>query len=123
MFVPPVVTLCDLARHPDWYDQKVVQVTVSASVIYGGAVIGAAGCEAEGAWAVVVPGENYKAAPEVAAFLTREAPEVRKAEILVVGRFDKDATPGCFGPRFGIHAQSVELKSPVTTEPLPESHE
>lgn len=122
-FMPPTVSLCALARHPQWYDQQVVRVTSSASALYGSVVISGAVCEVEGAWAAVRLGENYKVAPEVEAFLTSEAPEVRKAEILVVGRFDQAATPGCYGPRFGIRATSVELKSPVSVEPLPERDE
>jgi hypothetical protein len=122
-FIPPAVSLCQLARHPEWYDQRVVRVAGAVSEIYGGAVVSEARCEAEGAWAAVMPGENYHVSPEVETFLTDETPEVRKAEVLVVGRFDKNATPGCFGPRFGIRAQSVELKSPVTVEPLPKTHE
>jgi hypothetical protein len=122
-FMPPAVSLCELARHPDWYNQKVVRVTGSASAIYGAVFIGDAGCETQGAGANVMLGEGHRVAPEVEAFLTGEAPEVRKAEVLVEGRFDKDAAPGCFGPRFGIQAKSVELKSRVTVEHLPERHE
>jgi hypothetical protein len=122
-FIPPAVSLCDLARHPEWYDQKVVRVTGSASALYGSVVISDTKCEAEGAWAAVILDEKHKVAPDVGAFLTGEAPEVRKAEIRVMGRFDQDATPGCFGPRFGIRVTSVELESPVTVEPLPERHE
>jgi hypothetical protein len=122
-FIPPAASLCDVARHPGWYDQKVIRVTGSASAIYGGTVISEARCEAEGAWAAVMPEEDYQPSPEVEAFLAGDIPEVRKAEVLVVGRFERDATPGCFGPRFGVRAQSVELQSPVTAEPLPKRHE
>jgi hypothetical protein len=49
--------------------------------------------------------------------------EIRKADVLLVGRFDRNATMGCFGPRFWIRVTSAELKSPVTVEPLPKRDE
>ena len=117
-FSPPAVSLCQLARHPEWYDQKVVKVEAPATGIYEGVLIGDANCGAEGAAAVIMVDESYKPNPEVEAFLAGPTPSIRKADIVAVGRFDKEATMGCFGPRFGIHATRVELKSRVTVEPL-----
>src|SRR5882762_780615 len=118
-FFPPTVSLCELARHPEWYDQAVVRVNASASGIYEGLIISETGCEAEDAWAVVSRDESYTPGPEVESFLISSNREIRKADVLLVGRFDRNATMGCFGPRFGIRVTSVELKSPVTVEPLP----
>ena len=122
-FVPPAISLCELAQHPEWYDQKVVRVEASASGIYEGVVISEDRCEAQDAQAVVMQDESFKPSPEVESFLVSPNREVRKARVLVVGRFDQNATMGCFGPRFGIRATSVELKSSVTVAPLPKRDE
>lgn len=117
-FVPVPVTLCDLARHPDWYHQRVVRVTAQSVSLFESLVIYDAGCGSGDAGAVIVRDEDYLPTPEVHAFLVDPAPRTRKADILVVGRFKMDASMGCFGPRFGITATEIELKSQITEEPL-----
>jgi len=79
-------------------------------------------CEAAGALAVVLLDESYSPSAEVQAFRQTddETPIKRSADIIVEGRFDPNATPGCFAPRYGIIATNIEIVSPVTVEVLPE---
>lgn len=122
-FVPVSVSLCDLAQHRDWYNRRIVQVAAAASGLYEGVLIVDSECGLSDSWAVIMLAKGYVPKPQVQAFLQPSnlgsQPPVRTANIEVIGRFDKNATMGCFGPEFGIRASSVELKSEVVLEPFP----
>lgn len=115
LFVPATVSLCQLARNPGWYNGKLVRVEASAMEIYGAVTIWDESCKGIGAGAVVMEDESFQPSAEVASFLSPTLMG-REAEVLVIGRFDQNATMGCFGPRFGIHTSSIELRSPVRFE-------
>jgi hypothetical protein len=117
---PTTVSLCDIARDPDWYDGKSVRVQASASAFYGSVLISDMKCFGKEHTSVVMDIHNIAVSPEVGAFIDDSKPEIHDADILVIGRFDQNATPGCFGPRFGIHAVSVELRSAVKVKVWPE---
>lgn len=117
-FVPATVSLCELAQHPWWHHGALVRVDASAFEIYGAVFIRDGSCNANRAWVVVMRDDSFQPSREVETFMKGSRPEIRKAEVLVIGRFNKDATRGCFGPRFGIHASRVELRSALTIEPV-----
>lgn len=116
-FIPATVSLCQLVQHPEWYDGKLVRVKAPASIFSGAVVISDDSCKDSGQAAVVMRDESFESSEEVKSFLTDSGREIREAEVLVTGRFDHDATMGCFGPRIGIHAVSIELQSPVMITP------
>lgn len=120
---PPTVTLCDLARYPDWYDGKVVRVEAPAFGIYEGIIIIDESCNSPDAWAGVGIDRDYGQGSDAEAFINDSRPQIRKARIIVTGRFDPSASMGCFGPRFGIDATNIELKSAITFEPFPNRNE
>ena len=119
-FIPATVSLCQLAQHPDRYDGKLVRVKASASVFYGAVTIWDDSCKGMGEAAVVMREKSFESGAEVRSFLTDSGPEIREAEVLVIGRFDQDAPMGCFGPPVGIHASRIELRSPVIIKPTDE---
>jgi hypothetical protein len=117
------ISLCEVARDPAKYDQQIIRVRasgwVTSSDIYRGASIFDLSCGTSDAAASVELDESYHPASEVYAFLTHPREEIRKADIVVVGKFDQWASQGCWTPQFGIRATSIELVSPVTSEQLP----
>ncbi len=115
-FIPVPVSLCELARHPDWYNGRIVRVAAPARNFYERTIILDEGCNLEDSWAVVIEREGYLSNPEARAFLAPSETWIKKADMVVTGRFDKDATPGCYGPKFGIDATEVEVKQPVSFE-------
>ncbi|MDX6613530.1 MAG: hypothetical protein QOD75_2716 [Blastocatellia bacterium] len=126
-FVPVTVSLCDLAHHRDWYHKRIVRVAAPASGLYEGVMIVDSGCRSSDSAAVIMLDESYVPQPEVQAFLQPilmdSEPQIRKADVVVIGRFDKNATMGCFSPEFGIRVTNVELKSAISTEPFPRRNE
>ncbi|MBA3713811.1 MAG: hypothetical protein H0W76_15365 [Pyrinomonadaceae bacterium] len=110
-FSSVTVPLCELARNPDWYDRRVVRVATSASSLFEGVMVADVGCGSGDAAAVLMVDEDYVPKVEVQTFLRGSESQIRKADVVIVGRFDKDATMGCFGPKLGIVARDVELKS------------
>ena len=126
---PKKVSLCMLARNPEAYDRKVVQIEALGSVISSplfsdhAITIFESGCTEPDAWATIELKESYKATPEVDAFINSQQAEIRNARVVVVGQFDQWASMGCFSPRFGIKATSVRLISPATSEALPKRPE
>jgi hypothetical protein len=124
-FTPRSVTLCELARHPDWYNHTMVRVKAPAFGVYEGILLADVPCQSLEAWAEV---ELAKDVPQTSAsfeafesFVKHDfSREHKKADAEVIGRFDQHASMGCFGPRFGIAASSVEFTSPVTVELMPE---
>ena len=121
-FVPVTVSLCDLAHHRDWYHKRIVRVAAAASGVGESVLIGDSGCDPNDSLAFIMLAKGYVPKPEIQAFLqpsvTDSEPQIRSANIVVIGRFDKHASMGCFTPEFGIWASNVELKSEVLIEPL-----
>ena len=117
--VPVTVPFCEVVQHPTWYQWALVRVEGPARAIYGSAIIYDPSCKAEESAAVIFRDEGFQTSPDVESFLADSNAEVRSAQVLVTGRFDPDATMGCFGPHLGIHASQIELKLPVTLEPRP----
>ncbi|MFZ0063725.1 MAG: hypothetical protein WAL47_16960 [Pyrinomonadaceae bacterium] len=121
-FVPVNVSLCDLAHHRDWFDKRIVRVAAAASGVGEGIIVGDSRCDLSYAMAVIILAQGYVPKPEIEAFLqpsgTESEPQIRSANVVVIGRFDKHATMGCFSPEFGIRAFNPELKSNVLVEPL-----
>jgi hypothetical protein len=117
------ISLCEVARDPAKYDQQIIRVRasgwVTSSDIYRGASIYDLSCDTHPAGASVELDESYNPASEVYAFLNYPKEEIRKADVVVLGKFDQWASQGCWTPQFGIRATSIELVSPITSEPLP----
>jgi hypothetical protein len=116
------ISLCEVARDPAKYDQQTIRVRasgwVTSSDIYRDASIFDLSCGTSDAAASVELDESYNPASEVYAFLNYPKEEIRKADVVVLGKFEQWASQGCFTPQFGIRATSIELVSPVTFEPL-----
>jgi hypothetical protein len=119
------VSLCTLARNPEAYDGKLIRVEALGSItslpMFSEHYIIIAGpeCKEPDGWAIINLDETLRLSPEVDEFVNSTKPEIRKAKVVVEGRFDQWATPGCLSPRFGIKSAKVTLVSPVTSEPLP----
>ena len=114
--------MCEVARDPAKYDQQIIRVRasgwVTSSDIYRNVSIYDLSCETHPAGASVELDESYNPAAEVHKFLNYPREEIRKADLVVIGKFDQWASQGCFTPQFGIRAISIELVSLVTSEPL-----
>ena len=120
----PTVSLSQLRRFPDWYQGTNVQVNATAFFFYKTIMVREIGCEADCPAAVVPLDDIYKPPPEVEALINGSETIKYQAEIIVIGRFDQDYTPGCFAPRFGIIAKDIQLASPVISgEALPKLSE
>jgi hypothetical protein len=112
----PDITLCQLAQYPSLYDGHIVQVEADATGGFGVFITDSTCTEgASGIWA-----DEYEPPSSVRPLFAESETHYLKARILVTGRFEADATPGCYVPKFAIHAQNIELKSDITTEPMPE---
>ena len=123
-FFPQRVSLCTLARNPAKYHRKLVRVEAWGSIISSNLysdkyiIIFDSNCADHDAGATV-DAADLVLSKDVERFINSPSPEIRKAKIDVVGRFNQSATPGCFAPRFGIKAKTVTLTSAVEHEPLP----
>ncbi len=117
------ISLCEVARDPAKYDQQIIRVRasgwVTSSDIYRGASVYDLSCDTHPEGASIELDESYNPASDVYAFLNYPKEEVRKADVVVLGKFDQWASQGCWTPQFGIRATSIELVSPVASEPLP----
>ena len=115
--------MCEVARDPAKYDQQTIRVRgsgwITSSDIYRGASIFDLSCGTSDAEASIELDQSYNPTSEVYALLNYPKEEIRKADVVVVGRFDQWASMGCWTPRFGIRATNIELVSAVTTQPLP----
>lgn len=113
---PPTVSLCQLARTPYFYAWRTVRVEADAhsfgAVFITDKTCGAPEVAAAGVWRA----EGYEPSAEVQKLYTESDTETYRARILVTGRFDPNATPGCYVPKAAIRATSIELKSEITTE-------
>ena len=98
-------------------------VPAAASGVGESVLIGDSECDPNNSLASIVLAKDYVPKPEIQVFLqqpsvTDSEPQIRSANIVVIGRFDKHASMGCFTPEFGIRASNVELKSEVLIKPL-----
>ena len=116
---PPTVSLCQLTRNPWFYAWRTVRVEAAAEGRFGAVFITDETCDltdgsvaASGVWKA----EGYDPSAETQKLFTEADSETFKARIVVTGRFDPQATRGCWTPKFAIHATSVELKSEIETE-------
>ena len=114
---PPTVTLCQLAQNPSLYDGRTVRVEADALSIFGTVFISDKTCNLPEAASGVWREQGYEPSVEVKRLYTESDSENYKARILVTGRFDPEATRGCYVPKFAIKATNIELKSEITSEP------
>ena len=115
---PPTVTLCQLAQNPSFYDGRTVRVEADAISIIGTVFIADKTCNLPEAASGVWRAQGFEPSAEVQQLYTESDSENYKARILVTGRFDPEATPGCYVPKFAIEATNIELKSAITSEPI-----
>jgi hypothetical protein len=116
---PPKVTLCQLAQNPDFYSGR--RVTIEADAVGGAGIIIEDGvCTYPDAWTSVWLAEGYEPESAVQQMYSENVTalsKIYKARILVTGRFDPEATPGCFAPKAAIRATRIELLSEITVDP------
>src|SRR6266550_6711810 len=110
------ISLCEVARDPAKYDQQIIRIRasgwVTSSDIDRGASVYDLSCDTHPEGASIELDESYNPASDVYAFLNYPKEEVRKADVVVLGKFDQWASQGCWTPQFGIRATSIELVSP-----------
>jgi hypothetical protein len=111
--------MCEVARDPAKYDQQIIRVRAAGWVTSSDASVYDLSCDTHPEGASVELDESYNPPSDVYAFLNYPKEEVRKADVVVMGKFDQWASQGCWTLQFGIRATSIELISPVTSEPLP----
>ena len=115
---PPTVSLCQLTKNPYFYAFRTIRVEAEA-YSYGAVFIRDETCRmhdiaAAGVWRA----EGYEFSPDIEMLFAESKRETHSARILVTGRFDPNATRGCWVPKAAIHATSIELKSEITAQPM-----
>ena len=126
LMFPKQVSLCELARNPAAYDGKLVRVealgSITSAPIFSDnyVIITESGCSETDGWASVQLDGSIRLSPETDEFVNSTRPEIRRAKVVVEGRFDQWASLGCFSPKFGIKHARMTIVSTVITEPLPE---
>lgn len=114
------ITLCQAAEDPEFYRDRIVTVEADGSGI-GTIILRDMTCPSLEAGASVQLAEGYQPSPEVEKFYADLDNEILHARFLVTGRFDPDASLGCFGaPKAYIIATHIELRSEITAEPFPD---
>ena len=118
---PPTLTLCRLAENPFWYDGRIVRVEADGrgGIFSRSMLIEDAGCHLPDAWSSVSLVENVRLSAETEQLFTESDSDFYKARVIVTGRFDPNTSTGCYAPKFGIKTTRIELKSEITTEPIP----
>lgn len=122
------VSLCQLARNPAAYQGKLVRIEASGSVLLSRVLqenylidIYEAGCDVPKASAIVQLEKNVTLSRETNEFINFQTEEIRSAEVVVEGVFDQRGERSiCFGPQFAIKSATLTVKSPVTSQLLPE---
>jgi len=79
-FPPVTVSLCELARNPDWYDQRVVRVATSASSLFEGVAVADVGCVSGDAAAVLIVDEDY--VPKVEVQTSSEVQSLKEEKLM-----------------------------------------
>lgn len=109
-YIPAKVTICQLARSPEFYRGRMVtlEAEMRDSLVEDGS------CGSPDSWASVWPAGDYVPGEDVQRLNRESDPDhFYSARILVTGRFEPDASPGCFGPKAAIRAASIELRSEI----------
>jgi hypothetical protein len=118
------VSLCEIARNPAAYNDKLVRVEamgyVSAWPDQNSISVYEPACIEIGAGAGVTLNPSVELTHDVDEFANSRTLGIRQAKVVVEGVFDEWATMGCFKPQFGIKNANMTLRSPVTSEPLPQ---
>jgi hypothetical protein len=119
--IPPHVTLCQLANNPSYYQYSLVVLEADGRGLSEAILVEDGSCPGSDldAWAMVMPVDSYEPSEDVKAFFAGSKTEYYHARVLVTGRFNSDATRGCYGPKAAIKATDIRLKSDITTEPRP----
>jgi hypothetical protein len=108
---PRRVSLCEIARNPASYSDKLVRIEATASAVssrYGDEsfiIIGETGCVDGGAVSSVYLDPDVELSRDADEFVNSPTLEIRDAQIVVKGVFHEWATMSCFAPRFGIKMQ------------------
>lgn len=113
---PPTVSLCQLVRNPHFYTGRTVRVEADAFGGFGSVFIYDKSCDlkdtaASGVWKA----EGFEPGSDVRKLYSESKSETYQARILVTGRFDPNATRGCYVPKFAVKATKIELKSEIKT--------
>ncbi len=114
---PPTVSLCQLARTPHFYTGRNIRIEADAVGGFGSVFITDKNCDlkdtaASGVWKA----EGFEPSMDVQKLYSESESENYQARILVTGRFNPNATRGCYVPKFAIRATKIELKSEIITE-------
>ena len=116
---PPTVSLCQLGRSPYYYSGRTVRVEADSFGGFGAVFIADKGCgETEVSAAGVWLADGYEPSTDVQTLYAESEKETYRPRILVTGRFDPEATPGCFAPKAAIRATNIELISEITAETI-----
>lgn len=115
---PPTVSLCQLARTPHFYTGRIVRVEADASGGFGAVFIYDKSCDLKDTAAAssVWKDEDLEPDLDIRKLYSESESETYQARILVTGRFDPNATRGCYVPKFAVKATKIELKSEIKTE-------
>ena len=118
---PPTVTLCQLAQNPSLYDGRIIRIEADGrgGIFSRSMLIEDTTCQLPDAWSSVSLVESVEPSAEAQQLFMESDSDYFKARVVVTGRFDPNTSLGCFAPKFGIKTTSVELKSAITTEPMP----
>ena len=125
-FSPPTVSLCRLAQNPFWYNGRTVRIIADgehAGTFERSIIIEDETCYLPDAWSSVSLAENSEPTAETEKLFTGSDTEIYRARVLLIGRFDANATQDCFGPKFAIKATNVEMMSEITGKPKPKRTE
>ena len=90
---PRTISLCEVARDPGKYNQKTIRIRasswVTSSDIYRSIVLFDTSCNTGVEIASVELDNSYNPAAEVDALLNYPREEIRKADVIVLGKFDQ----------------------------------
>lgn len=108
---------CDVARNAEQYHDQ--DLLIKARVIFDeSGVYVYEDCDPTEALAasVVLAGNHPLIGPEYVERLLVEGQQtqLKTAEAIIEGRFDAEASPGCWAPKFRIDAKKIKLISAVT---------
>jgi hypothetical protein len=114
---PQPLPYCEVARNPDLYHGKVIRVRANLSYGSDGMYV-VEDCDPVSALASLVELEGSehtgsKARSYVEEMLMAQTEfQAKKIDVVIVGRFDGEFSPGCWLPKYRIAATSIEQVSP-----------
>lgn len=111
------LTYCDVARNAEQYHDR--DLVIKARLIfYGSGIYVYEDCDPTEALEarVVLAGNHPLIGREYVdkLLVSGEDTQFKTAEAIIEGRFDGEASPGCWAPKFRIDARKIELISAVT---------